>query len=83
MNKKLVFVATLAMILLPAALTMACPMCKDSIPHSEAERAGMVPSGFNLSVYLMLGGFLITLGLASGLIVKSVNNANKQIINDD
>ena len=32
----------------------ACPMCKDSIPSSDAQAASALPGGFNNSVYLLL-----------------------------
>lgn len=44
-------------------LVLACPMCKDSVPTSDASSAGGVPVGFNLSVYILLGTFFAVLGL--------------------
>jgi hypothetical protein len=52
-------------LLLIAGTASACPMCKDSIPNSNAPNAGGLPVAFNWSCYLMLGGFLMTLGLVS------------------
>ena len=63
----------------PTATTFACPMCKESIPNSDAQEAANLPGGFNMSVYYMLGGFFMTLGLVSGLVVKGVRNANVQV----
>ena len=43
--------------LLTLALTTAawaCPMCKDSVPNSDAQAPGGVPSGFNTTIYFML-----------------------------
>jgi hypothetical protein len=56
------------------AVSHACPMCKDSIPSSDAQQAGSLPSGFNNSVYLMLVGFLTVLGTMIGLIIKAVRD---------
>jgi len=33
----------------------ACPLCKDSVPSSDAQAPGGVPGGFNTTIYLMLG----------------------------
>ncbi|CAN5381642.1 hypothetical protein BH10PLA1_BH10PLA1_07100 [soil metagenome] len=59
-----------------AGVAHACPMCKDSIPNSDVSGAVSVPSGFNMSVYCMLGGFLSLLALISGMIYKGVSDTN-------
>jgi hypothetical protein len=51
---------------------MACPMCKDSIPNSDAASTGGVPVGFNYSVYTLLVGFLAVLGFSTMVIVKGI-----------
>jgi hypothetical protein len=61
------------------AVASACPMCKDSIPNSDAQSAGGLPSGFNNSVYLMLVTFLGTLGLISGVIWKGIRSTNVRV----
>ena len=71
--------ATAAFTLLPAASTLACPMCKDSIPNSDAAQAGSLPGGFNTSVYFMLVAFLAMVGLSVGIITKGIYNANAQM----
>ena len=66
-----------------ASTSPACPMCKDSIPNSEnsdAALAGTVPSGFNYSVYYMLGGLFLCLGLTMTAIVKGVRDAGVSAI---
>src|SRR4051812_3621307 len=72
-----------ATLLLPAlnAAVIACPMCKDSIPGAEGANGdpsqmsgGALPGGFNTSVYLMLAGFVGTLGLVSWTLVKGIRN---------
>src|SRR3954452_7474830 len=74
-----------AALLLPAlnAAVVACPMCKDSIPGAEASTGdpsqmsgGALPGGFNTSVYLMLAGFLGTLGLVGWTLVKGVRGGD-------
>ena len=63
-----------------AAVAAACPMCKDSI-SSEAGADGPapgLPSGFKVSIYLMLAGLFCVLGLVSGVIVKGVRSTNVQ-----
>ena len=52
----------------------ACPMCKDSISDSDAERAMALPSGFNYSVYYMLGGLFFAIGMVSTTIVRAVRH---------
>ena len=63
------------------AAALACPMCKDSIPGATGSNGdpsqmsgGALPGGFNTSVYLMLLGFMGTLGLVSWTLVKGVRN---------
>lgn len=80
-TRRLAALTTAAALLLPAlnAAVVACPMCKDSIPGAEASTGdpsqvsgGALPGGFNVSVYLMLAGFLGTLGLVGWTLVKGV-----------
>ena len=62
-------VPVLPLLLTTAAL--ACPLCKDSIPSSDAQAAGNVPGGFNNSIYFMLGGFFLMLGFVTMTLVKA------------
>jgi hypothetical protein len=75
--KRLTWLVTLIAILLPAGLALACPTCKESIPNSDAESAGTVPGGFNLSVYYMLAGVFITAGLVIGVAVKGIRSSTR------
>ena len=69
--------ATILTVLLTAApAAMACPMCKDSVPSSDAQAAGGLPSGFNNSIYLMLGAFFCVLGFLTFTIVRTVRTPN-------
>ena len=60
----------------------ACPMCKDSIPNSDAAQASSLPSGFNTSVYYMLGGLFVTIGLVTSAIVKGVRSTPVHLPSD-
>ena len=71
MNPK-TFVLTFLLVLAPAAIAEACPMCKDSVPNSTADAPAGVPGGFNVSIYYMLAGLFTVGGLVIGMIVKSV-----------
>lgn len=57
-------------------IASACPMCKDSIPSSDAAQAGSLPGGFNTSVYIMLVALISVLGLISGIIYKGISSTN-------
>jgi hypothetical protein len=70
--KRLGIILSIALILCLNAAVMACPMCKDSVPNSDAQSAGGLPGGFNTSVYLILGTFLGVLTLVLGGIWKAV-----------
>ena len=59
-------------VLLTAAPALACPMCKESVPSSDAQSAGGLPAGFNNSIYLMLAGLFCVMGFLAFTIVKSV-----------
>jgi hypothetical protein len=63
-------------ILLAAAPALACPMCKDSVPASDAQNAGGLPSGFNNSIYFMLAALFCVMGFLAFTIVRSVRGAN-------
>jgi heme/copper-type cytochrome/quinol oxidase subunit 2 len=57
---------------------LACPMCKDSVPNSDAQAAGSLPSGMNTSVYFMLGGLFLVIGMVSGIVIKGVRDTNQR-----
>src|SRR3954452_17604919 len=74
----------LSTLLIPAlsAAALACPMCKDSIPGATGATGdpsqmsgGAPPAGFHTSVYLMLVGFMGTLGMISFVVVKGIRGA--------
>jgi hypothetical protein len=72
--RTLVLVAILTISL--CGLASACPMCKDSIPSSDAAQAGSLPGGFNTSVYIMLTALISVIGLVSGIIYKGITSTN-------
>ena len=72
--KRLSLILSIVLILSLNAAVLACPMCKDSIPNSDAASQGGVPTGFNTSVYLILGTFLGVLTLVVGGIWKAVQS---------
>lgn len=68
----------LAIVLLTLTLTtaaIACPFCKDSIPNSDAQSGGGVPSGFNNTIYIMLFTFFSMIGMVSFTLVKGARSS--------
>ena len=63
-------------VLLSAAPALACPMCKDSVPASDAQSAGGLPSGFNNTIYFMLAGLFCVIGFLAFTIVKNVRGTS-------
>lgn len=62
-----------------AGLAVACPMCKDSIPNSDAQSAANVPAGFNFSVYYMLASLFAVMGLVGTVIVKGIRSTDRRM----
>ena len=58
------------------AASLACPMCKDSIPSSDAQQAGALPGGFNNSVYLMLISVFTVFGFVITMIVRAIRQTS-------
>jgi hypothetical protein len=65
----------IALMLLTASGVFACPFCKDSIPNSDAQATGGVPSGFNNTIYLMLGGLFCVIGMVTFTLVKGARSS--------
>ena len=55
--------------------TWACPFCKDSVPNSDAQQAGGVPSGFNNTIYLMLASLVGMVGFVSFTLFKGARSS--------
>ena len=64
----------IALMLLTASGVFACPFCKDSVPNSDAQGPGGVPSGFNNTIYLMLGGLFCVIGMVTFTLVKGARS---------
>ena len=67
----LVFALTLAL----SGAVLACPMCKESVPTSDAQAAGGVPAGFNNSIFLMLGGLFVVMGFVAFTVIRGIRTA--------
>jgi hypothetical protein len=66
------FTTMMLTIAITAAQVIACPMCKESIPSSDAQQAGALPGGFNNSVYFLLISLFAVLGTVITIIVRAV-----------
>jgi len=76
------FILSALVLLAACGLAAACPMCKDSIPNGEAAtaaQAGSLPSGFNYSVYYMLSGLFVTLGMISTVVYRGIRSTNVRL----
>ena len=65
----------LSAVCLMTQVVSACPMCKDSIPSNDAQAPGGIPSGFNNTIYVMLGGLFCVLGMISFTLVKGARGS--------
>src|SRR5436853_5705491 len=63
------------LVLILSAAAQACPMCKDSIPNSDAQSATMVPGAVNNSIFLMFAAFTSCLGLIVHTLVKGARTS--------
>lgn len=77
--KRLTLLIAIALILLPAGFSYACPGCKDGVPTMDSENPNLVPIGINNSIYYMLGGLFATIGLLATVITKGVMSTNAQM----
>jgi hypothetical protein len=78
MTKRWTIALSLMLMQAFAAVASACPMCKDSITDNggpDGPTPGL-PSGFKVSIYLMLGGLFCVTALVSGVIIKGVRGTN-------
>ena len=56
--------------LLMTTTSWACPLCKDSVPSSDAQVPGGVPGGFNTTIYFMLGALFCVIGMITMTLVR-------------
>ena len=68
-------VFVIALMLLTAAGAFGCPMCKESVPSSDAQTAGGVPSGFNNTIFLMLGALFCVIAMIAFTLVKGARSS--------
>lgn len=61
-TRRLAHILTIMLMLAYTGIAAACPMCKDSIPNSDAQDAAGLPSGFNFSIYYMLVSLFAVMG---------------------
>jgi hypothetical protein len=74
----------LVVVLVFTGIASACPMCKDSISDTAAVPIGGMgggpqsglPSGFNVSVYMMLFSAFGVMGFVAHVIVKGIRETN-------
>lgn len=69
-----------------AGVADACPGCKESVKDSAAAADGGpggptpgLPSGFNYSIYIMLGGLFSVMGLVAGVVIKGIRSADRTL----
>jgi hypothetical protein len=69
----------LLVVLCFATFAVACPNCKSSaaVDPTGTAGGGGLPSGFNDSIYFMLGGFFVVLGGIVFVIMKAVRDTNR------
>jgi hypothetical protein len=72
MRRFLPILTVLLTLALFTAVAQACPLCKDSVPNSDAQAAGGLPSGFNNSIYVMLGALFCVMGFLGYTIVRGI-----------
>jgi hypothetical protein len=77
MNRRWIPILAALCVLALNALALACPMCKDSIPSTDASQPGAVPSGFNYSVYTLLIGVFAVAATVCGMIFKVVRESTR------
>jgi hypothetical protein len=66
---------TTLLLLAMSTAAMACPFCKDSIPSSDAQAPGGVPSGFNTTIYFMLGSLFCMIAMVTMTLVKGARSS--------
>ena len=67
---------TIVLTLALCGVAAACPLCKDSIPSSDAQAAGALPGGFNYSIYVMLPGLFAVIGGFGFFVVKTIRQTD-------
>lgn len=68
------FLFSLLFVLALTTAALACPACKDTVANTDAQTAGAVGAGFNASIYVMLGGFFVAVGIVLRTIVRGMRS---------
>ena len=76
MMKRWTPLLSMVLVLTMNVVLLACPMCKESIPATDAQQADAVPSGFNYSVYTLLLGVFTVMGMVGFVIVKGIRGSH-------
>lgn len=79
MSQRIIQSLTAVIALAYASIAVACPMCKDSIPNSDADSAAGLPGGFNLSIYYMLLSLFAVMGFIGFVIAKGIRSTNRKM----
>ena len=69
-------ILTIVLTLALCGVAAACPLCKDAIPSSDAQAAGALPGGFNISIYVMLLGLFAVIGGFGFFIVRTIRQTD-------
>ena len=80
--KRWITILSMSVMVFATHAALACPMCKDSIGSSENGAPGHasgLPAGFNNSIYLMLAGFLVTIGFVATGLIRTIRSTDAQI----
>ena len=73
--RRLIPILVVALNAFVALNAYACPFCKDSVPNSDAQATGGVPSGFNNTIYIMLLTFFCMIGMVTFTLVKGARTS--------
>jgi hypothetical protein len=71
------FITVAIALLALCAVAQACPMCKESIPNSDAQAAVALPNGFNTSIYYMLGSLFTVMTVFGVFITRTIRATDR------
>ena len=72
---QMIFVLMLAA---AAGIANACPMCKDSIPATDAQNFQAMPAAYNWSVYFFLMGLFSVMGFLGFNIIRAIRTTDRR-----
>jgi hypothetical protein len=76
--KRIACILAVLFMLVATGAAPACPMCKDSIARNDANEAASVPSGFNGSIFVMLGGLFGVMGSVGWIVAKGIRQSDSR-----